>query len=134
MLIKITDTAAIDAALATANGRAGAHTYHSALAVRSIADAAETRLAEIGVPKALRAGAVVTALSGDKLPNAYKYVPIRTRIVLTRRATGWFLTEIETTKFGAEPGERLTLTEAQDAAAVLLSHKWRNFRKTSVKL
>jgi hypothetical protein len=128
MLVKITNTAAIDAALTAANGRASTHTYHSAFTVRCIAEAAEKRLEKIGVPKAIRAGATVTALSGDKLPNAYQFTPIRTRIILTRRATGWFLTEIETTKFGAEPGERLTLTEDQDNAAVA------HFRKTAAKL
>ena len=128
MMIKITDTAAIDAALAAANGRAGTHTYSSAFHLRYIAEAAEARLEEIGVPKTIRAGAVVTALSGDKLPNAYKYVPIRTRIVLTRRATGWFVTEIEAAQFRISPFERLTLTEPQDAAAVA------RFRKTAAKL
>ena len=128
MLLKITDTAAIDAALSAANGRASTHTYKSAHHVQRIADVAEARLAALGVPKAQRAGATVAALSGSKLPSAYKYTPVRTRLVLTRRSSAWYVTDIQTGEFLGTPGAHLALTEAQDAAAIA------HFRSNAGKL
>ena len=118
MMIKITDDAAIAAALADTNGKAQTHTYTSALQIRAIARDAENRLEQLGIPKKSRTGATVAAMSGDKLPSAYKYVPIRTRITLARRATGWYLTSAIATTYYGTPGAKLTMTEAQENAAI----------------
>jgi hypothetical protein len=117
-MIKITDDTAIDAALAAANGKATAHTYTRSTQLQMIADAAERRLESIGVPKNGRPDAGVIATSGDVLPRAYKYAPIRTRITLIRRPAGWYVTDISTGEYYGAPSVRLVLTETQDAAAV----------------
>jgi hypothetical protein len=118
MMIKITDDTAIAAALAAANGRAVTHTYTRAASIRDIALAAEARFEQLGIPKAQRAGASVVAISGDKLPSAYKYTPTRTRIVLTRRASAWYLTDVQAGELYHTPSVWMTLTPAQDDAAV----------------
>ena len=120
MRIKITDTAAIDAALAAANGRAHTHTYTSAAQLAALADRAEARLSDLGVAKAKRKGARVTARSGDRLPNAYKYRVTRTSVTLERGASDWFVTRVETREHFVSEGSgmALVLTADQDAAAV----------------
>ena len=118
LMIRLTDDAAVETALATANGKAKTHTYKSALDIRAIAHNAETRLEQLGVPKKTRIGAIVEAISGDKLPSAYKYPPIRSRVTLIRRATGWYLTCANATKYNGMPSPKLIMTEEQEAAAI----------------
>lgn len=120
MRIKITDTAAIDAALAAANGRAHTHAYTSAAQLAALADRAEARLEALGVAKAKRKGARVTARSGDRLPNAYKYRVTRTSVTLERGASDWFVTHVAAREYYANEarGMWLVLTADQDAAAV----------------
>ena len=111
---------AIKAALDATNGRATSHTCRHATHVEDAASDAEARLHALHIPKAARAGAEFTWRSGDVLPNAYKYSVIRTRITLARRASGWWLTGVETVEcypLGAVGGT-LFLTPAQDTKAV----------------
>ena len=111
---------AIKAALDAANGRATSHTCRHATHVEDLASEAEARLQALHIPKAARAGAEYAWLSGDVLPNAYKYSVIRTRLRLARRASGWWLTvvaAVECYPRGAVGG-RLILTPDQDAKAV----------------
>ena len=122
MKIKINETnrAAISAALAAANGKATAHTFNSAEDIIACAATAEAQLTALGIPKNERAGATAGASSGSKLPNAYKYSRITTRITITRGSSAWFLTEITTgeTWDKKSGGTYLKVTSAQDATAV----------------
>ena len=89
--IKITadNAAKINAALDAANGKATSHTIRSWVLVDSVADEAESRLSAL--PKADRKGATLTHTPAGPWASAYKYAAQTTRIVIERRATGWFL-------------------------------------------
>lgn len=118
--LKITETnvAAIEAALAEINGRCTAHTYTSAAEIAEIARLGEVTLAE-WLPKDALPGAVITATSGDWVPNAYRGVRIGTRVVLQRRSRGWYLISVHATTLYREGGRtRFTLTREQHALAV----------------
>ena len=123
--IKITDTAAIDAALLAVNGKATAHTYTHAHQVAKIADEAEAELEALGIPKKHRAGARYTAQSGSRLANAYKHGAISTCVTLTRNSTSWTVASVSqiTLYPGQSPQPIFILTAAQDAIAVA------NFRR-----
>jgi hypothetical protein len=121
--IKITDANinAITAALKAVNGKATAHTYQYPGDIEHLAVIAEKRLEKLGIAKAERAGATLVAVSGSALPNAYKYSAIATRVVITRRGAGWYLTEVSGASiYGGNKGEtrRINLTPAQDAKAI----------------
>ena len=117
--------AAIEAALKTANGRATAHTYTRAADITYLARAAEAKLEALGVPKAMRAGAAMTATSGSKLPNAYKYTAQATVVRLIRKGAGWYLESAAATDLhpGSSPAERVCLTPEQDAKAIAILRK-----------
>ena len=118
--IKITDTAAIDAALAEVNGKATAHTYTHAHQVAAIAEEAEAELEALSIPKKDRAGARYTAQSGSRLANAYKHGAITTGVTLTRNSTGWRVEKISQVTLypGQSPQPILILTAPQDAIAI----------------
>ena len=50
----------------------------------------------LGVLKADRPGTTATMVSGSKLPNCYKFNPIRTVLSITRRTAGWYFTGVVT--------------------------------------
>ena len=89
--IKITadNAAKINAVLAEANGKATSHTIRSWVLVDSVADEAESRLSAL--PKADRKGATLTHTPAGPSASSYKYAAQTTRILIERRATGWFL-------------------------------------------
>jgi hypothetical protein len=118
--IKITDTAAITAALLAVNGKATAHTYTHAHQVAKIAEEAEAELEALSIPKKHRAGARYTAQSGSRLANAYKHVALTTCVTLTRNSTSWTVASVSqiTLYPGRSPRPILILTAAQDAIAV----------------
>ena len=111
---------AIAALLLTVNGKAETHTYTHYHQVERIALEAEERLNVLGITKKERAGAVFVAQSGSELPSAYKYAAQTTRLTLTRRASGWYLSQAARADLYArtKPARNLVLTAAQDAAAV----------------
>ena len=111
---------AIKAALDAANGRATSHTCRHATHVEDLAGGAEARLQALPIHKTARAGAEYAWLSGDALPNAYKYTVIRTRLRLARRASGWWLMGVEAVECYPRGGVggTLILTPEQDAKAV----------------
>ena len=84
----------VDVALDTVNGKARAHTfrYHREIACR--VEEAELRLRALGIKGKNLVGTVVRMASGDSLPSAYKYRPIRTYVKVERFPTGWFVTAI----------------------------------------
>lgn len=105
-------------ALGTVNGKAREHTFCTYAQIFVIAQDAEILLTEL-VNKCDAIGAVYTAISGDKTPNSYKYARIATKVILTRGAKGWFLTDIKTDSVWSQGGHKwLTLTTGQDAKAV----------------
>ena len=111
---------AIKAALHAANGRATSHVCRHATYVEDAASEAEARLEALHISKAARAGAEFVWISGDVLPNAYKYSVIRTRLRLVRRASGWWLTDVAAVECYPRGGVggTLTLTPDQDTKAV----------------
>jgi len=111
---------AIKAALDAANGLARTHTCLHASYVEDAASDAEAKLHALGITKSRRQGAAYRVISGDVLPNAYKYSVIRTRFRIERRASGWFLTDVTAVECypRAEVGGMLFLTPDQDAEAV----------------
>lgn len=118
--IKITDTAAITAALAEVNGKANAHTYTHAHQLAGIAAEAEAELEALGIPKKHRAGARYAAQSGSRLPNAYKHGAITTVVTISRNNSGWKVEKISQATLypNCTPRELLLLTPAQDAIAI----------------
>ena len=89
MKINTTNRAALAAAVQEANGAARAHTA-SAHEVALAAVEAEATLADFGLPVSARPGAAAAYTSGEALPNAYAYLPIRTHVVLVRGSRDWF--------------------------------------------
>lgn len=119
-MIKITNTnaAKIEAMLAAVNGRATEHTYLCG-DLADLAISAEERLESLGIPKSMRAGAEVFAISGGAVPNAYKYSRKATSARLVRRATGWFVANVGSVTIWERGGKvDLMLTEDQDAKAI----------------
>jgi hypothetical protein len=114
---------AIESALRAVNGKASAHGYTTATEIGYLADTAEFRLEQLGLPKNQRAGAVSVATSGDRVSNSYarkNFFRIATRVVLERRSTGWSLIDVRRTQIGQQGGgdATLVLTEAQSEEAV----------------
>ena len=96
MKLKIQDATAqhIEDALKVVNGRAERHAFTNYAEVATVAREAEIVLDTLGVLKADRPGTTATMVSGSKLPNCYKYNPIRTVLWITRRAAGWYITGV----------------------------------------
>jgi len=107
-------------ALAEVNGRASAHVFEFYSQIARLAETAEKALAEFGVPKISRKGAVYTAESGEKLPSAYKYCAQATSVVIERGASAWYIVEIKRSELYPcqRPTASLCLTSAQDEIAV----------------
>lgn len=115
---KATNLNAIERELANINGAAHQHTYSVASQIAQIAEAAEEKLADLGIPAKYRTGAAFIKTSGDPVPKAYAKKSrsrIATRVTLERRATGWFLAACQRTDIHADGGGkgRLILTAAQ---------------------
>lgn len=124
--IRITHTnrALIEAALLAANGRAEEHCYTFAHQVERQTQYAEAKLTALNVPKREWAGASFSVTSGAPVSNAYgKKTSTRraTRLTVERRATGWFLTNVECVDIYQKGGApvRLTLTAPQSRIATL---------------
>ena len=122
MKIKINETnrEAITAALAAANGKATAHTFYDGMSVVYAARDAEAQITALQLNKADRAGVIANTLSGGRVPNAYDYARIITRVTMVRGAADWFLTEVKSfeTRDKKHGETRITLTSAQAAAVV----------------
>jgi len=107
-------------ALEKANGKASAHTYRNPNAIIVLTETAENSLAALGLNKRDRAGAAAVYQSGEELPSAYKYHATTTTVTLLRRPGGWYLVKAYASQLWPrqKPCNRITLTSAQDAAAV----------------
>ena len=108
----------IEGILKETNGRADSHTFVWGSQIADGAKAMEKRLDDAEIPKKHRPGAKAVLDSAEVLPNAYKW-PVKTnRVVLERRATGWFVNSIvcESTMPAHCPGyaaDVLNLTKKQ---------------------
>lgn len=89
----------------------------TARAVADAADAAETALERLQIPKALRAGARVIATGGTVRAKNYRYQYETTVVRLERRATAWFVTEILRGQYWPDdgPSNAMSTTPAQRA-------------------
>lgn len=109
---------AIAAALNDANGNARAHTVTTYLEVEDIANRYERTMRWLTGEKRA-AGATLSYVSGEVLPNAYRNSRLVTGLALKRSADGWVLTGVwQQTAYTESGKKRLTLTAAQDVAAI----------------
>jgi hypothetical protein len=111
---------AIEAALHAVNGRARDHAYTSPGELSNVARTAEKQLEELRLPLKERIGARYLSISGAPVPNAYKGTRVGTALTLVRRASGWFLENVQRAVLYNSGGgrNRLTVTSAQDQGAV----------------
>lgn len=114
----IASAAILQKALDTANKKATAHTA-TTTDIRAQALAAEAHLAALGISKKDRAGAQRLFVSGERVPNAYKWARTATHLRLERGASDWFLVAVTATEIYQSGGhERTLLTPAQRDIAV----------------
>ena len=114
--IALVNTHKIEAVLREVNQKSTAHTYTSFDQIEALVEDAETRLVNLLVAKKYFVGAIFYAASGFAVPNSYKYSRIGTQVTLTRKPTGWFLTDAVSTKIYKDGGKKtLRLTAAQDS-------------------
>lgn len=120
--IKINEenSVAIAMALDAVNGKAWNHAFTTYSEIAKIAAQAETRVVGLVGSQKAAVGAVMQAVSGQKVANSYKYTRTGTRVYIERRSTGWFLIDIVSEILYANQGGArvLTLTPAQDAKAI----------------
>jgi hypothetical protein len=114
----IASAAILQKALDTANKKATAHTA-TTTDIRAQALAAEAHLAALGISKKDRAGAQRIFVSGESVPNAYKWARTATHLRLERGASDWFLVAVTATEIYQSGGhEQTLLTPAQRDIAV----------------
>jgi len=118
--IKITQSNSkkIEEVLREVNLRSTAHTYTCFDDIEALVVDAESRLINLVGSKKNFVGAMFDAASGAAVPNSYKYSRDATSVTLTRKLTGWFLTDVVSTVIYKDAGKKiLRLTEDQDAIA-----------------
>lgn len=117
--ITIAGGAAIEAALHDVNGRSTSHAYTKYDEIAAIATEAEKTLGELLYKKDY-AGAVWRETSGSAVPNSYRGIRNGTAVTLERRSSDWYLVNVQQVPLFNHGGGRgrLTLTAAQDAAAI----------------
>ena len=118
--IKITQSNSkkIEAVLREINLRSTAHTYTSFDQIEALVQDAESRLINLLGSKKHFPGAIFDATSGATVPNSYTYSRDATCVTLTRKNTGWFLTDAVSTIIYKQGGKKtLRLTAAQDTIA-----------------
>jgi hypothetical protein len=90
--------AAVQAALDEVNGRARSFVLKHASIVFDTAEVAEIELEERFLTQRERVGATVTYIPAGPSANAYRNSAQSTKITLTRRTKGWYLTAVERTQ------------------------------------
>ena len=89
------------------------HTFCCFSDLEAITLRAEKQLEGYGLSKKDRVGATVLAVSGDKMPNAYKYQITVNHAEFVRKSTGWVLTGLTKHQSWGGGGELLTVTTEQ---------------------
>lgn len=111
--------AAIVSALAAVNGKATAHAWTTYADIEYLSKVAEKQVIDLVGSQKAAVGARMTATSGGKVANAYRYSRSGTWAVIDRRSTGWFLISVDHRTLYLSGGTReLILTAAQDRRAV----------------
>ena len=106
----------IEEALREINLKSTAHTYVSFAQIESLVQDAESRLTNLIGAKKHFVGARFDATSGATVPNSYQYSRDATSVTLTRKGSGWYLTDAVSTVIYKDAGKKsLKLTAAQDA-------------------
>lgn len=122
---------AITAALVDANGQSREHTFNTYTEIWDLAQQAERQLDELSLTKAARAGAAMEAVSGKPLALSYSWARRATRVVIERRPSAWYLTEIEVVAVWHRGGKSsLQLTQKQDTEAVSILRSGYSMRPT----
>lgn len=129
---KTTNQNAIERELAEINGTSHQHTYSTAGEITQIAEAAEEKLADLGIPAKYRTGAKFIKTSGNQMPKAYAKKSrnrsrIATSVTLERRATGWFLAACQRTEIHADGGGKGRLILAATQAEIARSELEKQF-------
>lgn len=113
---------AIAVALLTVNGKAERHAFTVYFEIEDLAEDAEAKLEELGIPKAMRAGAMYHATSGNDVPASHMkkgFSRPATYVRLERRAGGWYLASIAATVIYQKGGlKQLSLTAEQAQRAM----------------
>jgi hypothetical protein len=104
---------AVNALIEKVNGRAIMHTFGCFSDLQAITLRAEKQLEVYGLSKKDRVGATVIAVSGEKMPSAYKYQITVNHAEFVRKATGWVLTGLTKHQSWGGGGEVLTVTTEQ---------------------
>jgi hypothetical protein len=109
MKIKIIEknAAAIEAALASVNGKATSFATTSFDEVANVVKDAEKRLAML--PAKLRAGAIAVHVPAGPTARAYKYGAQSTRVSLIRSPSSWYLVNIERVQIQPKSGRKLAV-------------------------
>lgn len=110
---------AITVALADVNGQSREHTFNTFKEIGDLAQQAERQLDELSLKKAARPGAAMEAVSGKPVALSYSWARQATRVVIERRSSAWYLTELDAEAVWQRGGKSsLQLTQEQDAEAV----------------
>jgi hypothetical protein len=104
---------AINALLEKTNGRANSHTFNTFGDLEAITLRAEKELDGYGLSKKERVGATVLAVSGNKMPHAYKYQITVNHAEFVRKSSGWVLSSLTKHQQWGGGGQVLTVTEEQ---------------------
>lgn len=113
----------IQAALDKANGKATQHTFDTRGVLGEI-ERIEAALAYL--PKCEWVGVQAFCESGQKLPNAYKYPRLITRVTIERFASGWFLTSAVCTKSGNHEGKPTVIMSQSQSDSIALNMRRAN--------
>jgi len=118
--IDIKNAAAIEAALASVNGKAKGHTYTDACELIDLATKAEAELDSLHIRKEARGDCTYTQTSGAKVANAYKNMRIATRVTLRRGSSAWYLVAVDGRHIGTAGGGKghLTITSYAEQAMI----------------
>lgn len=113
----------IESALKDVNGRAYKHAYTDLEEVEAIVARAEKMLADLKLMKKHHVGAQIESVSGADMCNAYAkkcYTRPATRVRIVRRASGWFLADVQKVTVWQSGGgaDVLSLTTSQKNEAI----------------
>ena len=118
--ISAENTSKIEAILADVNGKSAAHTYTTANEIINLATLAEEKVVNLLGSQKAAVGTVAFSKSGYAVANAYGNTRTGTVVTLTRRSTGWFLSNAATCILFKDGGYeiKLRLTAEQDFHAI----------------
>ena len=117
IIINKKNSARIERSLKEVNGHATDRLIEDLADLDEIARKASKEMSDLGLPLASHKGAVACYRMGIDLPNAYKYIPKYTSVTLTRRASGWALTEAMRVAGNLKQAERINLTLTAEQAS-----------------